>query len=74
MQPRQSAVDRREVLIDDRLALLFKKWRITSRRFSYDVAQFMVNFGLFDRATLARPGDEGTIVLEVAQAAVPVAA
>lgn len=47
---------------DDRLALLFKKWRITSRRFSYDVAQFMVNFGLFDRATLARPAEEGTIV------------
>lgn len=47
---------------DDRLALLFKKWRISSGRFSYDTTQFMVNFQLLDRATLARPSDSATIV------------
>lgn len=42
---------------DDRLALLFKKWRISSGKFSYDTTQFMVNFGLLDRATLAQSFD-----------------
>jgi hypothetical protein len=47
---------------DDRLALLFKKWRISSGRFSYDTTQFMVNFGLLDRATLAHAADTGSFV------------
>lgn len=47
---------------DDRLALLFKKWRISSGKFSYDTTQFMVNFGLLDRAALAQPADGGQIV------------
>lgn len=47
---------------DDRLALLFKKWRISSGRFSYDTTQFMVNFGLLDRTALARPTDGGALV------------
>lgn len=47
---------------DDRLALLFKKWRIASGKFSYDTTQFLVNFGLLDRTALARPGDGTTLV------------
>jgi hypothetical protein len=47
---------------DDRLALLFKKWRIASGRFSYDTTEFMVNFGLLDRAALAQPSNDGTLL------------
>ncbi len=47
---------------EDRLALLFKKWRIASGKFSYDTTQFMVNFGLLDRATLAHSSDSGALV------------
>ncbi|HTY66085.1 MAG TPA: hypothetical protein VMH36_05510 [Alphaproteobacteria bacterium] len=47
---------------DDRLALFFKKWRIASGRYSYDTTEFMVNFGLLDRAALARPSHSGAIV------------
>jgi hypothetical protein len=47
---------------DDRLALMFKKWRIASGKFSYDAMQFMVNFGLLDRATLAHAAEGGAFV------------
>ena len=47
---------------DDRLALLFKKWRIASGRYSYGTTEFMVNFGLLDRAAMARPAEAGSIV------------
>jgi hypothetical protein len=34
---------------DDRLALIFKKWRLSHGRFNSDIASFLVSFGLIDR-------------------------
>src|SRR5258708_6398789 len=49
---------------DDKLALLFKKWRIAGRKFSPDVALFLTQFGLLDRAVLARQTEAKSIVWE----------
>ncbi len=38
---------------EDLFALLFKKWRMTSGVFTPDFAQFMVRFGILDRAVIA---------------------
>jgi hypothetical protein len=49
---------------EDRLALLFKKWRIASQAYSPDVSEFMVKFGLLDRAVLVRENEDKTFVFE----------
>ena len=49
---------------DDKLALLFKKWRIAGRNFSPDIALFLTQFGLLDRAVLARQTEARSIVWE----------
>lgn len=45
---------------DDSLALMFKKWRLAQGRFSEDVVNFLVRFGMHDRAVITRqhPGDD----------------
>jgi hypothetical protein len=46
---------------DDMLALLFKKWRMSGQTFTPDVANFIVRFGLIDRAVLARKTDHAIL-------------
>jgi hypothetical protein len=49
---------------EDRLALMFKKWRLVQGLFSEDVVNFFVRFGMLDRAFIARKRDDGSVVFE----------
>jgi hypothetical protein len=42
---------------DDRLALMFKKWRLAHGRFDGDTATFLVRFGLIDRTLVVSESD-----------------
>jgi hypothetical protein len=43
---------------DDRLALIFKKWRLTHGRFNPDMVSFLLRFGLLDRTVVAAEAAE----------------
>jgi len=49
---------------DDRLALMFKKWRMSQGRFSDEIPAFLVRFGLLDRTAVARDSTPGDLVWE----------
>ncbi len=49
---------------DDRLALMFKKWRLSQGQFSEDVVNFLVRFSMLDRAMIARQQRGGNLVFE----------
>lgn len=49
---------------DDKLALMFKKWRMTGGEFREDIPEFLVRCDLLDRSVIAQEGDDGQIVCE----------
>ena len=50
---------------EERLSLLFKKWRLAQGRFDADMASFMVRFGLLDRtAVVSESNNDGSLVFE----------
>lgn len=50
---------------EEKLSLLFKKWRISQGFFDSDTAAFMVRFGLLDRtAIVSESANDGSLVFE----------
>lgn len=55
---------------EDRLALIFKKWRLSRGKFDGDTASFLVRFGLFDRTVVASEShNDGALIFEHSGAA-----
>lgn len=49
---------------DDRLSLMFKKWRLVHGTFSSDMAEFLVRFSLLDRTVITFQRPEGDPAFE----------
>ena len=47
---------------EDRLALMFKKWRLTSGKLPHDWAEFLFRFNLLDRSSIASKNSGDTLV------------
>lgn len=51
--------------VEERLGLVFKKWRLSQGRFDPEMASFLVRFGLFDRtAVVVESKDDAGLVFE----------
>lgn len=49
---------------DDRLSLLFKKWRLMRGEFTEDIVMFFVQHGMIDRAIVANQRNEGDLAYQ----------
>lgn len=49
---------------DDKLALMFKKWRMSSGEFRNDIPEFLVRCGLLDRSVIAQESGDRELICE----------
>lgn len=54
---------------EDKLSLLFKKWRLSQGSFTPETASFLVRFGLLDRTAVIGEADNGELTFEHSGAA-----
>jgi|GEM_PF-1473947 len=51
--------------VEDRLSLMFKKWRLSHGLFNADIASFLVRFGMFDRTVIvAKSHNDNSLLFE----------